>query len=98
MNREITRQIFSVEGATDVYMMSRHNTYFEIFISPEKERKVFSHICMAYRKTETIYNNAIKRGYKVLIKKGEDRNTYFIWDKSGNMFEIKEIIEDKCNN
>jgi hypothetical protein len=93
VNREITRQIFNAEGTTDVYIMSHHNTHFEIFISPEKEKKMFSHICLAYRKAETIYSKAIGLGYKVFIKKNPGNDTYFIWDKSENMFEIKEISE-----
>jgi catechol 2,3-dioxygenase-like lactoylglutathione lyase family enzyme len=95
VNGEITRQIFNVGETTDVYMMSYDNTYFEIFISPEKERKVFMHTCLAYRKAETICHNAIKRGYHTLVKKNKDHSTYFIRDKSGNIFEIKEMNE--CN-
>jgi len=30
---------------------------------------------------------------KSFIKENRGNNTYFIWDKSRNMFEIKEIIE-----
>jgi len=93
VNGEVTRQIFNVEEITDVYVMNHQDVQFEIFINPKKERKVFSHVCLAFLKTEITYNKAIKGGFKALIKKGEDHNTYFIWDKSGNMFEIKEITE-----
>ncbi len=93
VNGEILRQIFKVEGLTDVYVMSYQEVQFEIFVSPRKEKKVFSHVCLAFLKAEITYNNAIKGGYQALIKKSEDHDTYFIWDKSGNMFEIKEITE-----
>ena len=93
VNGEITRQIFNAVKKADVYVMKYNNVDFEIFISPEKEKKVFSHICLSYQKAETTYNNAMKRGYKVLIKNGENHTTYFIRDKSGNIFEIKEIIK-----
>ena len=93
VNGEIIRQIFNIEAATDVYMMGHHNIHFEIFISSKKERKLFSHVCLAYRKAELTYNTAKKLGYKAIIKNNPDNDTYFIWDKSGNMFEIKEITE-----
>lgn len=86
---EVISQIFDVKAATDIYIMEQHDVQFEIFISPVKERKVFSHVCLVYRNAEVIYNNGLKQGYKVIIKKNPGSDTYFIWDKSGNMFEIK---------
>ena len=93
MNGKIIQQIFNVEGVTDVYVMGHQDVQFEIFISPKKERKVFSHVCLAFWKAEITYNNAVDAGYKALIKKSEGHNTYFIWDKSENMFEIIEITK-----
>ncbi len=93
VNGEVTRPIFNVEGITDVYIMNHEDLQFEIFISLKKEKKVFSHVCLTYRNSETIYNNAKKSGYIALIKKGKGHSTYFIWDKSRNMFEIKDLQE-----
>ncbi|MBN2213616.1 MAG: VOC family protein [Bacteroidales bacterium] len=91
VDEKVIRQIFNVEGTTDVYIMENQNVQFEVFISPEKEQKVFSHVCLAFRNAEVIYNNTLKLGYKAIIKHNPDSRTYFIWDKSGNMFEIKEM-------
>jgi len=93
VNGAISQQIFNVEEAVDVYMMDYHDTQFEIFINREKEKKVFSHICLAYWKSEITYKTASELGYKTIIKNNPCNNTYFIWDKSGNMFEIKELQE-----
>jgi len=86
---EVIRQIFNLDRPTEVYIMEHHDVQFEIFMSPKKEKKVFSHVCLAFRNAEVIYNNTLKLGYKVIIKNNPRNNTYFIWDKSGNMFEIK---------
>jgi hypothetical protein len=94
VNSEISQQVFNVPSETDVYVMEHNGMQFEIFISPRKEKKVFSHICLAYRKAEITYNNALKSGYKAIIKSNPDYNTYFIWDKSYNMFEIKELLNE----
>ncbi len=93
VNSDVTRQIFNVGGITDVYVMNHQDAQFEIFISSLKEKKAFSHICLSYSKAENIFKKAVDMGYKSLIKENRRNNTYFIWDKSGNMFEIKEIIE-----
>jgi extradiol dioxygenase family protein len=94
INKETSQKIFNTEEVVDVYLMGHQSVQFEIFISHKKEQKLFSHVCLAYRQTNTIYEKAIKAGYKTLIKENKENNTYFIWDKGGNMFEIKEIQEE----
>ena len=93
IDRNVIKQIFNVEELTDVYVLNRHDIQFEIFISSKKESKVFSHICLIYPKAEITYKKAVQTGYKALVKKNSANNTYFIWDKSGNMFEIKDTTE-----
>lgn len=91
VNEEISQKIFQSEEISDVYMMEHQSLHLEIFVSPKKEKKVFSHICLAYWKAAIIFEKAVASGYKAVIKKNPDNDTFFIWDKSGNMFEIKEI-------
>jgi catechol 2,3-dioxygenase-like lactoylglutathione lyase family enzyme len=88
---EVIKQIFNITGATEVYIMVHQHVQFEIFISPLKEKKAFSHVCLAFRNAEDIYRNALNQNYKVIVKSNPKSNTYFIWDKSGNMFEIKTV-------
>ena len=91
LNKETSQKIFNTKEVVDVYLIEHQSVQFEIFISNKKEKKLFSHVCLAYGQTNTIYEKAIKLGYKTQIKRNKENNTYFIWDKSGNMFEIKEI-------
>jgi len=93
VNDKLSETVFNVREETDVYVMRSHNAEFEIFISKRKEKKVFSHVCLIYWKADILYDFAVKKGYKTTLKKGTKQDTYFIWDKSGNMFEIKEITE-----
>lgn len=78
MNGEITRQVFNIEKTVDVNLMGYHDTQLELFLSPKKERKLFSHICLAYLKAEIAYEKAIILGYKALVKKNPVSDTYFI--------------------
>ncbi|WP_321997710.1 VOC family protein [Draconibacterium orientale] len=91
LNRETSQKIFSTEEVVEVYLMEHQSVQFEIFISRQKEKKLFSHVCLAYRQALIIYEKAISLGYRTLVKSNKENNTYFVWDKSGNMFEIKEI-------
>ncbi|MBN2480468.1 MAG: VOC family protein [Bacteroidales bacterium] len=88
---QITRKIFSQDKNVDVYVMEYQGTQFEIFMDPLPENKTFSHVCLAYPQHESIYNKAVKQGYKAIVKENPGHNTCFIWDKSGNMFELKPI-------
>jgi len=91
VNEKITRQVFNLNGCADVYLMVYEDIVFEVFISSKRERKVFSHIALAYPDAEIIYNKAIQSGYKGLVRSNSDNCTFFIRDKSANMFEIKEL-------
>jgi extradiol dioxygenase family protein len=93
INEEITLQVFNFRESADVCLMVYEDIDFEIFIASQREKKVFSHISLAYRNAEQINNKAVQSGYKSLIRSNAGSHTYFIWDKSGNMFEIKEAAE-----
>jgi len=93
VNGETALQIFNTDETTEVYLMQQNDIRFEIFISSQKENKAFSHICLSYNKAENIFKKAVDMGCKSFIKENRGNNTYFIWDRSGNMFEIKEITE-----
>lgn len=67
IDQEITQKIFSEPLTIDACMMENQDALFEIFINPIPEAKVFSHVCLVYEQHETIYNNAVKRGYKTAI-------------------------------
>lgn len=91
MDAGISLKFFGKEKKIDVYLMEKNKVWFEIFLFPEKSRKTFSHLCLEYPNSSIIYYNARKLGYKTKIKINPGRSdTYFIWDKSGNMFELKE--------
>ncbi|WP_394706439.1 VOC family protein [Draconibacterium orientale] len=98
LNRETSQKIFSTEEVVEVYLMEHQSVQFEIFISRQKEKKLFSHVCLAYRQALIIYEKAISLGYRTLVKSNKENNTYFVWDKSGNMFEIKEIHSKSSSN
>ncbi|MBN1158940.1 MAG: VOC family protein [Bacteroidales bacterium] len=91
LDAKITGKIFGMTKNIDVCLMEYQNTRFEIFTDPIPERKTFTHICLAYPEHEAIYSKAIKKGYKGTIKENPGHNTCFIWDNSGNMFEIKPL-------
>ncbi|MDD4109552.1 MAG: VOC family protein [Prolixibacteraceae bacterium] len=92
MDAGIASNFFGVNKEVDVYFMEKDDVGLEIFLYPEKRKKIFPHLCMEYPDCSVIYSRAQRRGYKAKVKNNPERNdTYFVWDKSGNMFELKEI-------
>ncbi len=91
LSDELSQKIFSKEKGAEVYVMKKNDIQFEIFVSKQKEGKVFSHTCLTYENSEEILQKAKTNGYKVVVKPNHGKkDTYFIWDRSGNLFEIKE--------
>lgn len=93
INELTCKTIFDLSGPAEVFVMDHHDVQLEIFICENKEKKVFSHVCLEYWKARLIYERAKELGYKAIIKSNPFHDTWFIWDKSGNMFEIKEFSE-----
>ena len=87
----IANNFFGVNKEIDVYFMKKTDVWLEIFLYPEKKNKIFNHLCLEYFGSEVIYTKSQKSGYKSQIKINPGRNnSYFIWDRCGNMFELKE--------
>jgi catechol 2,3-dioxygenase-like lactoylglutathione lyase family enzyme len=95
MDAGISLKFFGKEKEIDVYFMEKDDVGLEIFLYPEKGRKTFPHLCLEYPNYSVIYSRAKKQNYKTEVKINPGRNdTYFIWDKSGNMFELKKVEND----
>lgn len=94
VSEELLQSIFATDQQTEVYMIEREHLKLELFIDPEKEKKHFSHLCLEYSNPDEISDHAHQQGYRRWIKNGPNRITHFIWDKSGNMFEIKQKEEE----
>ncbi|MBC8486375.1 MAG: hypothetical protein H8D45_10090, partial [Bacteroidetes bacterium] len=51
----------------------------------------FDHICLAIKDRETLITKAEAQNYECIRRKRDIFDLIFIKDKSGNIFEIKEM-------
>ena len=94
MDAGISLKFFGKEKEIDVYFMEKDDVGLEIFIYPDKGKKTFPHLCLEYQNSSIIFYNARELGYKTEIKINPGRSdTWFVWDKSGNMFELKGTLK-----
>ncbi len=91
MDPYTSKEVFNIPKLIDVYLLEYKDILLEIFLNARKERHIFSHVCLRYNNSEDVYKNAADGGYKTLVRRRDNHDTYFIWDKSGNMFEIKNM-------
>jgi catechol 2,3-dioxygenase-like lactoylglutathione lyase family enzyme len=90
ISSEESDNIFRIRNGTDVFLMNKEETYFEIFIHKCKKNKNYNHICLEVENRAEIVKKAKAESYSCKIIEREDFDLVFVSDKSGNVFEIKE--------
>lgn len=92
VSKDRCRQIFQTEKEFVVYRLEKFGLELELFLTDQPNHHNFQHICLEYWKVGEIFARADKAGYKTTtFVKDNGRNAYFIHDKAGNLFELKEI-------
>lgn len=87
----LSHTIFGIDKSLPAYFCKKEQVALELFVLPENMDKGFAHICLEMSDREELVTQCINNGYKVNnIQRDKTPNLLFIWDKSGNCFEIKE--------
>lgn len=91
MYPSIAEKIFGFDESPEVFMMKRNEMELELFLSNQKIKQGWSHLCLSLPDAETIYNAAGNAGYQTILHEGRNGFTYFIRDKQNNLFEISGV-------
>lgn len=86
---EIALDLFGVNKSVDVVVMEKEGLQLELFIHQEMESKTFTHLCLVEDALESMAEKARKAGYRLKERRQPGKVTYFLWDHSGNLFELK---------
>jgi hypothetical protein len=62
----------------------------ELFIARQKPEQTYAHVCISLPRREETLNKAEAGGYTCYRLEREHSDLIFIFDRSGNSFEIKE--------
>jgi catechol 2,3-dioxygenase-like lactoylglutathione lyase family enzyme len=90
LNEDLSKKIFGISKNMSVYHLKKDNLILEIFISVERSKLKYNHICLLIKNREAVCKNAVANGYICNRIKRDRGDLIFIQDKSSNMFEIKE--------
>jgi catechol 2,3-dioxygenase-like lactoylglutathione lyase family enzyme len=92
----LSHTIFGINQTLPAYFCENKQVAFELFVISENTNKGFAHVCLELYDRDKLINQCISKGYKIKnIQRDNKPNLLFIWDKSGNCFEIKE---EECND
>ncbi|MFP4023673.1 MAG: VOC family protein [Thiohalospira sp.] len=89
LDKTLSTKIFGVNENLPVYLMQRDDLAIEIFIYKQKLQSV-NHLCISIENRENLIKEVQEKGYENIIIEREQPDLVFIYDKSGNIFEIKQ--------
>jgi catechol 2,3-dioxygenase-like lactoylglutathione lyase family enzyme len=87
----LSNSIFGINQSLPAYFCKNEQVALELFVTPENINNGLAHVGVELSHRDELINQCINNGYIVKnIQRDNKPNLLFIWDKSGNCFEIKE--------
>ena len=91
LSATLSHTIFGIDKSLPAYFCKNKQVAFELFVLPERSNKGLAHVCIEMSNRDELITRCQSKEYKVNnISRDNKPNLLFIWDKSGNCFEIKE--------
>ena len=91
LSPDLANTIFNICKEVTVFQLKKGNVELEVFVCSEKTNLGFAHICVSVSHREELLQNANEQGYRTIIITRDYGDLMFLSDKSGNLFEIKEV-------
>ena len=90
LKSELAQKIFNIDKDTSAFFLQKDDLFLELFVSDEKLKQGFNHICISVNNRENLVKKSEAKNYNCVRIKREFSDLIFINDKSGNIFEVKE--------
>jgi len=90
LNKSLANDIFGINKDTEVFLLQKDLLFFEIFVVNTTGTHNFNHLCLALDDRKSVFETAQQKGYSGIYKQRESSELFFLKDKSGNVFELKE--------
>jgi catechol 2,3-dioxygenase-like lactoylglutathione lyase family enzyme len=85
----LANDIFGINRDASVFLCRNEQIFLELFVTDLPQAQNFNHICLAFDDRKSIFEKAQQRGFTCIYKQKENSELFFIKDKSGNVFELK---------
>jgi len=91
LDNNLAKRFFNINKDTSVHLMRKDDFVLELFVNENVTNHGFNHICIKVENREDIVSKAKDNSYKCVRREREHFDQIFISDKSGNIFEIKDV-------
>lgn len=92
LRETIAHEVFGTDQPVIVARLKQFSLTLELLVHPGYENKSLGHIALEYWKAAEVLDTAAKAGYPIVqFAKENGSLARFLRDKTGNLFEIKEI-------
>jgi len=95
LSKKISSQIFNIEKETEVIVVAKKDFVVELFIADKNDYRNFQHVCITVNDRKQVIQKAQKSNYPCTIIKRDTSDAVFIKDKSNNLFEIKQRLNQE---
>jgi len=91
LQKDLAREIFGIGKESRIFHLQKDDLSLELFLMPERFEHVFNHICISVPDREAMVKKAIRDGYVCIRVRKQHSDMIFLKDKSGNVFEMKQL-------
>lgn len=91
VSKKLCFDIFGVSEEVSVAVYEIDSVCFEVFISKQSFASGFSHVCLGVSDLLELKGRVSKYGFEFKVVQKNEKELYFVYDKSGNLFEIKQV-------
>ncbi len=86
------KALFDIEHEIEVFLLERKSVRIELFIADRMQKSAIQHLCFEMPFTNSWLAEVEQSGFlHHRFVNSHSKQTIFLKDKSGNLFEIKEI-------
>jgi len=91
LQKDLAGELFGIGKDSRVFHLQKDDLLLELFLMPQWFEHAYNHICISVPAREAIVNKAIRDGYACIRVRRQHSDMIFLKDKSGNVFEMKQI-------
>jgi len=92
---ELNEIFFQMKTQTYFCLLEKENIKLELFLKEGHYQPYYNHICFNIRNLDYFCHQAIEKNYEIIRKKRNNKDDLiFLKDHSGNLFELKQKIEE----
>lgn len=93
LDADVADAVFGKKQEVDVCMVEVGAVVLELFVVSVPSASIYNHSCVTIANTAEVFEKARQNQYWTYLLTRNSKETFFIKDRNGNMFELKTNIQ-----